>query len=168
LYVIDVRWDLFNEDVNSEGSSKENIPTSEEIMASNNKIHQIPTQTEIGASDNLTPETLKHEGCDIINLVKNKVHILYNRRDKALLARQMWYRREKASAIGRFAGYAMDNIHPKCKDKVVFHHCGYMVPWYGMGHNWYNDKLALEYYENPNADDTDSKGQKAWLFRPGN
>jgi len=141
MVAADVRWDLFNEEFN-QGHTEE-VDTNEK------------------------KENLKHSGYTdgghkIVNLAKNKVHVLYNTGDKALLARQVWHSKggSKVSAIGRCAGYAMDKLHPDFKDKVVFHHCNYMTSFY-PGHSYYPMKLAMQYYENPNPN---NEKEKAWIF----
>jgi len=150
----DVRWDLFSENLNSEKSSEEMIPTLDVNTAADDLIH----------------ENQKNGGRDIVNLAKNNVHVLYCTRDKALLTRQPFFVCKsgelEGSALGRCAGFAIDEVHPDFKDKVGFHNCNYMGRFYGHNHTWHKCKLALQYYENPMPDD-ESEKKTAWCFRGG-
>jgi len=142
MVAADVRWDLFNEEFN-QGHTDEEDPNEKK--------------------KNLRHSGYTDGGHKIVNLAKNKVHVLYNYGDKALLGRQAWHRAggSKVSAIGRCAGYAMDKLHPDFKDKVVFHHCNYMTGYISSGHSYFPTKLAMQYVEKPNPN---NEKEEAWYF----
>jgi len=147
MVAADVRWDLFNEEFN-QGRTEEVDPDEKKA--------------------NLKHSAYTDGGHKIVNLAKNKIHVLYNIGDKALLGRQVWHARggSKASALGRCAGYAMDKLHPDFKDKVVFHHCRYMTSYFSIsGHSYYDAKLAMQYYENPDPNNEKEEAkEEAWFF----
>jgi len=108
-------------------------------------------------------ESQKDGGLQIVNMVKNKVHILYDNGDKSLLARQKWHISSgaKTSALGRCAGYAMETLHHQFENRVVFHCCNHMRRRVGLMHAYHDCHKAIEYYENPNPNGIK---KNAWYF----
>lgn len=147
MVAADNRWDLFNEDVNP---GMDVAPSVSSLMT----IESAPIVK------------LHHSqldgGLQIVNIAKNRVHILYDDGDKTLLHRQCWFSsnkfKTKVSAIGRCAGHAMQKLHPQFENRVVFH---YMRKNCAMRHSYHCCQKAIQYYDNPQPNGIE---KKAWSF----